>query len=240
MSDDLMAFQEQIRRVWFQGNWWFSVVDAVGVLADSATPRNYWAKMKQRLAQEEGFVEVLTKCQQLKMCSTDGKMRTTDAADTETLLRIVQSLPSPRAEPFKRWLAQVGAERLQENAEPSIALERLFRIYRKKGYSEKWISQRVDAIRNRTGVTAQWGLRGATPGRDYALLTDTLSKGTFDITTAQHKDIKGLTGRQNLQDSMTVMEMALTSLADATAITLHEARNTQGFDALQNDCTEAE
>ncbi len=239
MADEIMAFHERIRKVFLDGQWWFSVVDVVGVLTDSANPRFYWGKMKQRLAQDEGFVEVLTKCQQLKMRSPDGKMRSTDAADTETLLRIIQSIPSPKAEPFKRWLARVGTERIQEEVEPSLAEARLIRTYRRQGSSDDWIRQRMTSIRYRNGVTTEWGLRGAETGQDYAELTDTLSEGKFGITTGQHKEFKGLKPGDNLENSETIMELAIDSLGDATSITLHQARDSQGMPQLQITRTRA-
>src|SRR5579862_2451167 len=204
MANELMIFDERIRKVWYDGRWWFSVIDVVGVLTDSVTPRNYWAKVKQRLAHTEGFVEVLTRCQQLKMRSPDGKMRSTDAADTETLLRIIQSIPSPKAEPFKRWLARVGTERLQEEMEPSLAEARLMQRYQRQGYSDRWIRQRMQSIRYRNGVTAEWGARGAETGQDFALLTDVLSVEEFDITTSNHKAFKRLKPSDNLENSETI------------------------------------
>ncbi len=238
MADELAVFQDRIRKVWYEDEWWFSLVDVVGLLSDSPTPRMYWADMKRQV-HAEGFVEVLVKIQQLKMRATDGKMRTTDAANTETLLRIIQSIPSPRAEPFKQWLAKVGTERIQEEAELTPAEKRLRARYRQLGYTDHWIGKRLEAIQRRTAVTDEWGLRGAKKGREYAVLTDTLSVGAFDITTAEHRQIKVLTRRDNLQDSETIMELAITSLADAAAITLHQKRDSQGLPALQGDCHEA-
>jgi hypothetical protein len=239
MADELAIYQERVRKTYLDGQWWFSVVDVVGVLTGSANPRFYWGKLKERLASIEGASETLTKCQQLKMKAADGKMRTTDAADTQTLLRIIQSIPSPKAEPFKRWLAQVGVERLQEEAEPSLAEERLIKLYRKKGYSESWIKQRMQSIVHRNAVTAEWLARGATEDGQVAALTDTLSVESLGVTTREHKDLKGLKPKDNLRDSETVMELAITGLAEATAVTLHQKHDTQGFNALQVDCHEA-
>ncbi|HLY31798.1 MAG TPA: hypothetical protein VKQ36_12285, partial [Ktedonobacterales bacterium] len=145
----------------------------------------------------------------------------------------------PKAEPFKRWLARVGTERIQEEAEPTLAEERLMRLYRRQGYTDPWIRQRMQSIRYRNGVTAEWGARGAETGQDFALLTDTISVGKFGITTGEHKEIKGLEPGDNLENSETIMELAITALADATAITLHQARDSQGFDRLQVDCQDA-
>lgn len=231
-------FSKRVRYIWHDGRWFFSVIDVVAVLTDSAQPRVYWAKMKARV-RDEGFHELLTRCQQLKLRSSDGKYYTTDAADTETLLRLIQSIPSPKAEPFKQWLARVGSERIQEEAQPALAVERLRKLYQRKGYSDEWIAQRLESIGIRTIATSEWNERGAKEGKQFAILTDTLSTGTFNISTSAHKAIKGLTPRQNLQDSMTVMELALNSLAEATAVTLHRARDSQGFGALHEDCAEA-
>jgi len=235
-------FDEQaahrIRRLWHEGRWFFSIVDVVAVLTESADPRNYWSKMKRR-TQDEGFRELWTKCPQLKMRSADGKLYSTDAADTETLLRIVQSIPSPKAEPFKQWLARVGTERLQEEARPSLAVARLRVLYRKKGYTDEWIDRRIEKILVRSAVTTEWGNRGAREDTDYAVLTDTLSRGTFEVSTSEHRAIKQLPRSQNLQGSMSVMELALSSLAEATAVTLHQNRDSRGFPALERDAHEA-
>jgi hypothetical protein len=238
MADELAIYQDRIRRVWLDDQWWFSVVDVVGVLTDSPTPRTYWAVLKRRL-QDEGAGQTLTNCKQLKMQAADGRMRTTDAGNTETILRIVQSIPSPKAEPFKRWLAQVGTERLQEEIEPSLAEQRLMQTYRRKGYSDAWISQRLKTIYTRNEVTMEWAERGATKDRQIAALTDTLSVGGLGITTRDHKALKGLKAKDNLRDSQTIMELAITGLAEATAVTLHQERDTQGFPSLQDDCHEA-
>jgi hypothetical protein len=177
----------------------------------------------------EGFDETQAKCLPLKMRAADGKMRTTDASDTETILRIVQSIPSPKAEPFKRWLAKVGSERLQEEIEPSLAEQRLMQTYRRKGYSDAWISQRLKTIYTRNEVTMEWAERGATKDRQVAALTDTLSVGGLEITTRDYKALKGLKARDNLRDSQTIMELAITGLAEATAVTLHQERDTPGI-----------
>jgi hypothetical protein len=237
MADELAIYQDRIRKVWHEGEWWFSVVDVVGILSDSPNPAGYWRVLKSRLKSEGS--ESVTHCNGLKMKSLDGKMRTTDAATTETILRIIQSIPSPKAEPFKLWLAQVGTERLQEEAELSLAEERLMKLYQKKGYTDQWIHARLEKIRARSAVTIQWGLRGAQEGREFAQLTDTLSKGTFDITTGEHRQIKGISGKHNLQDSMTAVELALSTLAEVTATAIHQERDSQGYNQLQRDCTTA-
>jgi DNA-damage-inducible protein D len=166
MANELTVFQDRIRKVWHANEWWFSVVDVVGVLTDSPTPRMYWADMKRQV-RAEGFVEVLVKIQQLKMRAADSKMRTTDAANTQTILRIIQSIPSPKAEPFKQWLAKVGTERLQEEAELTPAEKRLRARYRQLGYTDRWIDRRLEAIRHRNAVTGEWGV-GSTGRQERA------------------------------------------------------------------------
>ena len=230
--------EERIRRVWLNGQWYFSIIDVIAVLTDSANPRRYWTDMKGRI-QDEGFVEVSAKCVQLKMRSPDGKMRTTDAADRETLLRIIQSIPSPKAEPFRQWLARVGEERLREEEQPSLAVARLSKLYARKGYTDDWIGQRVKKILVRGVITAEWLGRGARTGKQIAELTTEVHEGTFDVTPGQHLIIKDLPPNQNLQDSMTGLELALSSLAEETARVLHQERDSQGMDELRRDAHEA-
>jgi len=229
---------ERIRKVWHDGQWFYSVIDIIGLLTGSPNPRNYWNMVKARMS-AEGASETYTECVQLKMRSRDGKMRTTDAADRETVLRILQSVPSPKAEPFKRWLARVGEERLQEEEQPSLAIERLRRIYAQKGYADEWIGERLKKITVRNGLTSEWLGRGAKSGRQVARLTNEVHEGTFDITPAQHLEIKDLPPNENLQDSMTIMELALSSLSEATATILHQKRDSHGFAQLQRDAHEA-
>jgi hypothetical protein len=173
------------------------------------------------------------------MLSSDGKHYKTDAANTETMLRIVQSIPSPKAEPFKQWLAQVGTERIQEEVAPSLAELRLMNNYRRLGYNDEWIMARMEKLRSRSAIVFEWGARGAVENRHFAKLTDTLSKGTFDITTREHRQIKGIAGKHNLQDSMTPVELALSTLSEVAATELHQKRDSQGFYALQFDCQDA-
>lgn len=177
--------------------------------------------------------------QQLKMLAADGKQRLTDAADTETLLRIIQSVPSPKAEPFKQWLARVGTERLEEVENPELAADRMRQLYRARGYSDEWIDRHLQGIVVRDELTAEWRERGAQDGRQFALLTDILSRGTFEVTTAEHKQIKQLKARENLRDSMTTMELLLTALSEETAKTLHQVHESHGLPALQSDAREA-
>lgn len=237
-STEVTVLQERIRHEWHEERWFFSIIDVIGVLTGSEMPRRYWTDMKRRI-KDEGFVEVYAKCVQLKMRAPDGKMRETDAADMETLLRIIQSIPSPRAEPLKQWLAQVGTERLAEIEDPSLAVERARRTYSQQGYSTDWIEKRLQGIVIRQELTQEWSGRGAKEGKEFALLTDTLHRGTFEIDTDDHKAIKRLKPRQNLRDSMTTLELLLTSITEETSRTLHVTRDSQGFDELHRDAHEA-
>jgi len=238
LFDDEQA-ESAIRRVWHDGRWFFSVVDVIGLLTESASPGAYWRKLKQRLREDEGAHETVTKCHELKMTAADGKQRLTDAADEETLLRIIQSVPSPKAEPFKQWLARVGTERLREMEDPALAADRMRREYQRLGYSDTWINERLKNVVIRNELTEEWRERGADERRDFARLTDTLHTGTFDLTTGEHRQIKHIASRQNLRDSMTPMELVLTSLAELTSAELHQARDAQGVSALQRDARDA-
>jgi DNA-damage-inducible protein D len=247
MSDEEMGlalvddegFDAHIRRTLHDGRLFFSVIDVVGALTGSAKPRRYWTDMKRRLAEDEGFTEVYALCVQLKLRSSDGKSYLTDCADIETLLRIIQSVPSPRAEPLKQWLARVGSERIAEVQNPALGADQMRRLYRQQGYSDDWIQRRLENIVVRNDVTAEWAERGAEEGREFALLTDVLNKGTFELTTGEHKAVKGLKPRHNLRDSMTPLELVLTSLAETTAATFHQQRDSQGFMDLQRDAHQA-
>jgi DNA-damage-inducible protein D len=236
LFDDERA-DTQIRKVWHDGRWFFSVIDVIGALTGSERPRKYWNDLKTRLAQEGS--EVSAKIGQLKMPAPDGKQRLTDAADTETLLRLIQSIPSPRVEPLKQWLARVGTERIADLEDPALAADRLRREYQRLGYSSEWIKARLENIVARTELTTEWAERGAEEGREFALLTDVLSRGTFELTTAQHKTVKGLKARHNLRDSMTPLELALATLAEVTSTAIHQAHDSQGFVELQRDAHEA-
>jgi DNA-damage-inducible protein D len=222
----------RIRCKWHNGRLYMSVVDAVAYLADTTEPRRYWSDLKRKLSQEGS--EVYENIVQLKLRSPDGKLRETDCADTETMLRIVQSIPSPKAEPFKLWLAQVGTERLQDDA-----VERMRRDYEKLGYGITWIDARLKNVVARNALTDEWRERGAQEGREFALLTDAISRGTFDITTAEHKQVKHIAKSADLRDSMTPIELALTTLAEVTATTLHQKHESQGYDQLHHDAVEA-
>ena len=234
MSNDAMQlFEDQpIRSAWDAGReeWYFSVVDVVGALTDQKDKRgasNYWAKLKQRII-EEGADELLTNCQQLKLKSKDGKRRLTDVADTEQLLRIIQSIPSPKAEPFKLWLAQVGRERIEETIDPEQAIDRALETYLKKGYSEEWVHQRLLAIRIRNELTDEWSKRGVQKGREYAILTDEISKAWSGMTTRQYKDLKGLK-KENLRDNMSDLELVLNMLAEASTTGISQIEKPEGM-----------
>ena len=227
----------QIRHVWHDGRWFFSVIDVVGVLTENTAPRRYWSDLKRKL-HDEGF-EPYEKIVQLKMLAPDGKQRLTDAADAETLLRIVQSIPSPKVEPLKQWLARVGTERLREMENPALAVDRLQREYRRLGYDEDWIGQRLLNIVTRDELTDEWQQRGAEEGKQFAALTDTLHRGTFDVGVRDHQAIKHIGRTQNLRDSMTRVELALSTLAEATAAELHQTRDSQGYEELRSDTQEA-
>ena len=220
MDDKIQIFEDKrIRTVWNEETeeWYYSVVDVVSVLTDSVDGRKYWNKLKQRL-KEEGN-ETVTNCHQLKMKATDGKMRLTDVADTEQLLRIIQSIPSPKAEPFKLWLAQVGRERIEETIDPELTIERALETYLKKGYTREWINQRLQAIQVRKELTDEWDARGVQKGIEYAILTDEITKAWSGMTTRKYKNLKGLT-KENLRDNMSTLELVLNMLAEATTTEL--------------------
>ena len=232
-NDAIQLFEDQpIRSAWDpeREEWYFSVVDVVGVLTEQKDKRgasNYWAKLKQRL-KDEGADELLTNCQQLKLKSKDGKRRLTDVADTEQLLRIIQSIPSPKAEPFKLWLARVGRERIDETIDPEQAIDRALETYLKKGYSEEWVHQRLLSIRIRNELTDEWQKRGVQKGREYAILTDEISKAWSGMTTRQYKGYKGLK-KENLRDNMSDLELVLNMLAEASTTGISQAEKPEGM-----------
>ena len=216
MSLKIQLFENQrIRTAWDEEKeeWYFSIVDVVGVLTDSVDPTAYWRKLKQRLKAEGN--ETVTNCHGLKMTAHDGKKRLTDVADTEQLLRIIQSIPSPKAEPFKLWLAQVGWERIEETIDPELTIERALETYLKKGYTREWINQRLQAIQVRKELTDEWDARGVQKGVEYAILTDEISRAWSGMSTRQYKNLKGLK-KENLRDNMTTLELVLNMLAEAT------------------------
>ena len=233
-NDKLQIFENQpIRTAWDEAKeeWYFSVVDVVKALTEQSTPRgasNYWAKLKERL-KAEGASELLTNCQQLKLKATDGKRRLTDVATTEQLLRIIQSIPSKKAEPFKLWLAMVGRERIEEIIDPELTIERALDTYAKKGYSPEWINQRMQTIRARKELTDAWDAHGVKKGAEYGILTDEVTKAWSGMTTRQYKNLKGLK-KENLRDNMSTLELALNMLAEATTTELTNAQNPQGLE----------
>ena len=232
-QDKIQLFENQkIRTAWDTEKevWYFSVTDVIAVLTEQPTARgasNYWAKLKQRL-KEEGADELLTNCQQLKMIASDGKHRVTDVATTEQLLRIIQSIPSPKAEPFRLWLAEVGRERIEETIDPEQAIDRALETYLKKGYDPDWVHQRLLSIRIRNELTNEWQQRGVEKGREFAILTDEISKAWFGMTTRQYKNLKGLK-KENLRDNMSDTELVLTMLAEASTRDISKATKPDGF-----------
>jgi len=232
-QDKIQLFENQkIRTAWDTEKevWYFSVTDVIAVLTEQPTARgasNYWAKLKQRL-KEEGADELLTNCQQLKMIASDGKHRATDVATTEQLLRIIQSIPSPKAEPFRLWLAEVGRERIEETIDPEQAIDRALETYLKKGYDPDWVHQRLLSIRIRNELTNEWQQRGVEKGREFAILTDEISKAWSGMTTRQYKNLKGLK-KENLRDNMSDTELVLTMLAEASTRDISKATKPDGF-----------
>lgn len=233
-NDKLQMFEDQmIRTAWDETKeeWYFSIVDVVKALTEQSTPRgasNYWAKLKERL-KSEGASELLTNCQQLKLKAADGKRRLTDVATTEQLLRIIQSIPSKKAEPFKLWLAMVGRERIEEIIDPELTIERALDTYAKKGYSPEWINQRLQTIRARKELTDAWDTHGVKKGTEYGILTDEVTKAWSGMTTRQYKNYKGLK-KENLRDNMSTLELALNMLAEATTTELTNAQNPHGLE----------
>ena len=238
-SNNLVLFENsKIRRTEYNDEWYYSIVDVVGILINQENnelARRYWNKLKQRLLKEENN-ELETFCLQLKLPSKkDGKMYKTDCSDREGIFRIIQSIPSPNAEPFKLWFARLAEERIQEVIDPSLAIERARQTYLKKGYSEEWVNARIKGIPARDELTDEWNKRGVTEPREYAILTDEISLGTFGITTKQHKEFKNINKKQNLRDNMSPLELALTTLAEVTTTELHRTNNSQGLKELKID-----
>ena len=228
-NDKIQLFEDKrIRTAWDEAKeeWFFSIVDVIAVLTDSKDPAAYWRKLKQRM-REEGS-ETVTNCHGLKMTAADGKKRLTDVADTEQLLRIIQSVPSPKAEPFKMWLAQVGRERIEETIDPELTIERALETYLRKGYSREWINQRLQAIQVRKELTDEWDARGVQQGIEYAILTDEISRAWSGMTTRQYKRLKGLK-KENLRDNMTTLELVLNMLAEATTTEISKQKEPETF-----------
>ena len=231
MSDDVKIFEgSKIRSVWDneREEWYFSVVDVIGSLTESNNPRDYWYRVKKRMSEEEKS-ELSTICRQLKLKAPDGKMRLTDVADMQGIFRIIQSVPSPKAEPFKMWLAEVGKERIDEIIDPELTIDRALESYARKGYSREWINQRLQAIQVRKELTDTWQDHGVKAGNEYAILTNEISKAWSGMTTREYKDFKGLK-KENLRDNMSTTELILNMLAETATKDIAEATNPQGLD----------
>ena len=228
-SEAIKLFEEKkVRTIWddVQEKWYFSIVDVIAILTDSATPRNYWKVLKNRLKKEGN--ESVTNCNQLKLLSSDGKRYLTDVADQEQLFRLIQSIPSPKAEPFKQWMAMVAAQRLDQMQDPELSIEQAILDYKRLGYSDAWINQRIKSIEVRKELTDEWQRTGVNMGMEYASLTDIITKEWSGMTTKQYKHLKGLK-KENLRDNMTNLEIALNTLAEASATELSKQRNPKGF-----------
>ena len=236
MGEDnkIQLFENQpIRTAWNEEleEWYFSIIDVVAVLTESKDANAYWRKLKQRLIQEGN--ETVTNCHALKMKAADGKRRLTDVANTEQLLRIIQSIPSKKAEPFKLWLAQVGRDRIEEIIDPELTIDRALETYAKKGYPADWINQRLQTIRARKELTDEWQSHGVQKGKEYAILTDEVTKAWSGMSTRQYKNYKGLK-KENLRDNMSTLELALNMLAEATTTELTKVQNPYGLEANRN------
>lgn len=224
--------QKQIRTHWDSEKeiWYFSIIDVVNILTEQQSyqgARNYWKVLKNRLLKEGN--ETVTNCNQLKMLAADGKMRMTDVADTEEVLRLVQSIPSPKAEPFKQWLAKVGSERIDEINDPEIGIERIMETYLRKGYSKEWINQRLKSIEIRKELTDEWENRGVEKGQEFAILTDEITKAWTGFTTKEYKNHKGLK-KESLRDNMTNLELVLNMLAEASTTEISKDKEPKNFD----------
>ncbi len=232
-KNEIAIFEsKKIRRLWHEEDWWFSVVDVVGALTDSLDPKDYWYKMKIRVKTDDGF-ELSTICRQLKQIAEDGKFRETDCANLEGIFRIIQSIPSPKAEPFKLWLAKVGYQRIEENYDPELAINRALNTYLKKGYSIEWINQRLKAIEVRKELTDEWQRSGIEKPTEFASLTNTLTKAWSDRTVREYKDLKNLK-KENLRDNMTNIELVLNLLAEATTTEISKNEDPKGFLPSEN------
>ena len=233
-KQSIQLFEERkVRTVWDdqEEKWYFSIVDVCNVLTDSPNPRNYWKVLKHRLIKEGN--ETVTNCNRLKLLSADGKMRQTDVADQQQLFRLIQSIPSPKAEPFKQWIAQVASERLDEIQDPELAILRGADYYRAKGYSEGWINQRLQSIRMRKELTDEWKARGIEKEKDYAILTNELTKAWSGLTVREYKDLKGLK-KENLRDNMTDIELVLNMLAEVSTKAISQAKQPKTFNQSRN------
>lgn len=224
---------KRVRKIFYEHEWWFSIIDIIAALTDSEKPRDYWYRMKSREKESTG-IELSTFCRQLKLEAVDGKQYTTDVVNTENAFRIIQSIPSPKAEPFKRWLAKVGYERVQEIEDPELATKRTRALYKAKGYSEAWIEKRMRGIAIREELTEEWNNRGAEEQKDYEILTSEISKATFGVTPKEYKNLKGLK-KQNLRDHMDDFELIFTMLGERSTTEIHRTENSKGVAKLKAD-----
>jgi prophage antirepressor len=232
MNNEIKLFEgNKIRSSWDEEKeeWYFSIIDIIGILTDSKNPRRYWSDLKRKMKDEEGAVQLYENIVQLKLKSPDGKMRETDASDMQGIFRIVQSVPSPKAEPFKMWLAEVGKERIDETIDPELTIDRALATYLKKGYTREWINQRLQAIQVRKELTDSWQDHGVKEGMEYAILTNEISKAWSGMTTRQYKDLKGLK-KENLRDNMSTTELILNMLAETATKDIAESTNPQGLE----------
>lgn len=229
MNDIKLYENKEIRSVWDEEKeeWFFSIVDVVSALTESSNPQVYWRVLKKRLKDEGN--EIVTNCNALKMKSADGKMRKTDVADMQGIFRIIQSIPSPKAEPFKMWLAEIGKERIDEIIDPELTIDRALKTYLEKGYSREWINQRLQAIQVRKELTDTWQEHGVNEGKEYAILTNEITKAWSGMTVRKYKDFKGLT-KENLRDNMTTLELVLNMLAEATTAEIVNESNPIGLE----------
>ena len=233
MENALTPFEgKEIRKAWHDEQWYFAIIDVIAVLADTDNPRQYWTKVKKNLSNESQLQPFWL---QLKIQAADGKFYKTDCADTDGILRIVMSVPSPKAEPLKLWLAQVGSERIQETENPELGFERMVAIYKAKGYTDEWIERRMQSIETRKQLTNEWKNRGVKEGKEYSNLTAVIAKGTFGLTPTEHKDLKGLTKpSHNLRDHMTPLELIFTALGEELTRSEAVKDDAQGFDENRN------
>ena len=234
----LAIFQgKKIRKILHKNEWWFSIIDIIEVLTEASIPRRYWTDLKKKLIEEESFAELYEKIVQLKLKAQDGKMRDTDCANTETIFRIIQSIPSQKAEPFKKWLARVGYERIQDIEDPELAIKRTRALYKAKGYSDDWIEKRMRGIAIREELTDEWKNRGVTEHKEYSILTAEISKATFGMTPSEYKKYKDLK-RENLRDHMTDLELIFSMLGERATTEITQTKDSKGFNELKTDSYE--
>ncbi|MBL7814176.1 MAG: Bro-N domain-containing protein [Saprospiraceae bacterium] len=229
-DNKIILFQEkQVRRVWHNAQWYFSIIDVVGILTENERASKYWNDIKRKLTQEGAWLELSEKIGKFKFLAADGKMRSTECANRQTLLRIIMSVPSPKAEPFKLWLAQIGEEHIQEIENPELGMERIRALYKAKGYADEWIERRMQSIETRKQLTEEWKNRGVKEGQEYAILTAEIAKATFGLTPSEHSRLKGLE-KQNLRDHMTPLELIFTALGEEVTRSIAVAEDAQGFE----------